>query len=396
MFLAYKTPFAFIFERVVLKDYPTSYVIQFQIHDLNTKNKFEVFNRFNNSELYSTYDKNIFNTVFYKSQMIHRHYRNLYQKYKIKKAVKYDCLTTLQLEPLYLLKNEKVLDILHENTIYKFAIFDILKIIRNSLLEHDNFFNNPKFPKNPYNNIPFTKENLYYIYSYMKTINYRVPALFERFIVSNCNIKRFHRDNELFIRHNSICDYPNQLSIDTLYEEIVLFLRGFMLNTIYLHIGFPKKEVVDKCIHLLRLFWHSQYEFTNMQRTYYRGKLYIQMDNFIKNIGNFGRIIIKRGENCTSEYKDYIIKNLLSREIPEHLNTLNKIHLFMKAGIITPRTPTNIYVVEDDEQTQDEMESDDEINVIMRDMNMDFNDDDDDDEEEPSVELDNESDYDSY
>jgi hypothetical protein len=85
--------------------------------------------------------------------------------YKVKKApivVKTDMMLN-ELE-----ENDKnVLCIYQNNSRYLFKLYDLLKIINMSLIHSQEFFSQPLCIKNPYNNLPFGKNILYYIHYFL-------------------------------------------------------------------------------------------------------------------------------------------------------------------------------------------------------------------------------------
>ena len=329
----FQNSFAHIFTSVTNHMYKDSrekpYIYMFQAYDFDkNSNKFFVYYRFLNSKYHSQQCKDIYNKIFQKSQRIYYLFNKCYSNKYHKNAITYNCNTDLNLSPLLNFKNKEKINIYHHNVIYKFTIYDIIHIINNSLLNHENFFLNPQIAKNPYNNLPFTNINLYSIYLFLKTNNYNIPTLCNIFFKSNLNLNKFCRENQQLIRHNTIKNYHKQLSNDDIYEEIILLFRSLKIPSFFIHIDFPKNSVIDKCLHLLQLYWHSEYEMTIKQRKYYRDQLYIKLDNFLKSDRNFARVILQRRcyKSCHTHFK---IKNLLSQQIPDYAS-LKLLYSFME------------------------------------------------------------------
>ena len=358
----YKKPFTHIFLHVSnflfkTKTY-TPYIFHFQAYEFDTKNKFDVFYSFLNNNINSQEDRERFKIIFEKSQKIYYMLLKFYNKYCYKKAVKYDNNLDLSMEPLYKLNPNQKLRILHENTIYIFKINDLVKIIKSDLLSHHQFFPDPKFPKNPFNNIPFTPTIFYNIYFFLLENRYHIPEIINAFYRCDLNIQKFIRVNEILIRSESIKNYDKHITNDELFEEIILLLRSFKIKNLYLHIDFPRNIVISKTLNLVKKYWHSEFEFTERSRRYYRAQMFIELDNFLKKTNtNFGRIYFKRGEKRNAPHRNYKIHNLLSCEIPDY-QSLKNIVEHMKTGLPVVN-PSEIYITLDDDSadvTQDEFD----------------------------------------
>ena len=100
-----------------------------------------------------------FINYFYKIQKTNNVLNRFAYNYKYKKAlvvVNTDmCLNEININ------NKDVICIFHNNSKYLFLINDLIKIINSSLTNSYMFFSEPKCIKNPYDNLPFNKANLY-------------------------------------------------------------------------------------------------------------------------------------------------------------------------------------------------------------------------------------------
>jgi len=360
----YKKPFSNIFIEVsnylYTEDNCPPYILHFQAYDLENNNKFLVRKNFLSSPNYTPLQKEQFDKTFSKSQQLYHVLLKFYQNLSCKKAVGFPVNHDLSMEPLYMLNNKQKFRMLHENTNYIFSVKDLIKIIQTDLLNHDQFFPEPITPKNPFNNIPFTSCNIYNFYFYLKEHNYFIPEIITAYFRSNLNKQHFIRNNEILIRTETVKNYDKQLTSDDLYEEAILLLRSFKITSLFIHIDFPRQLVIEKTQKLLKEYWHSEYELTERCRKYHRSRMFVELDNFLKNNQNFGRIIFKRGEKKELKHGDYKIKNLMSLQIPDY-NNLNNIIRFMKDGKAILRNYDvfiNLHDEEDEDHTQDEFESD--------------------------------------
>ena len=357
----YKKPFTHIFLHVADSLYKTDtytpYIFHFQAYDFDTQSKFDVFHKFLYNNVNTEEDRERFKTVFQKSQQIYYMLLKFYNKYCYKKSVKYDNNLDLSMEPLYKLNRNQKFKMLHENTSYNFKINDLVKIIKCDLLNHDRFFPDPKFPKNPFNNIPFTPTIFYNFYFFLLENKYHIPEIITAFYRSDLNIQKFIRENEILIRSESIKKYDKDIPSDELFEEVILLLRSFKIRNLYLHIDFPRNTVISKTLNLVKKYWHSEFEFTERSRRYYRSQMFIELDNFLKNNKNFGRIYYKRGEKKELPHQDYKIHNLLSAEIPDY-QSLKNIIRHMKRGIPVVNPSQNYITLDPDGEDDSELTPD--------------------------------------
>ena len=184
-------------------------------------------------------------------------------RYKIRKSpivVKTDMI----LNELH--ENEKnVICIYQENSRYLFKITDLLKIINTSLTNSDNFFSNPLCIKNPYNNLPFGKNILYYIYYFIKRENIYFniihSELFFKFHECNFNIINFLDKYEYLLREKIIENYVKNTPTDIINDNINMMLSFYNSNNfkkkIIIHAKFPKNKIIEIFKPYLILYMNS-------------------------------------------------------------------------------------------------------------------------------------------
>lgn len=329
-YYTYNRPFAFIYQKMchnfIKKEFN---IFIFQTFDFNTKDKFVVVKDFLSSPFHNSSDKKLFIDLVCKTQKVLNIFNKLYSKIKSKKTLIYDCTLDLNLNPLYLLKNKYKFTFTQNYTQFTFSIRDFIKIIQSNLLNHDLFFSDPKFPRNPYTNLIINESIIYNFYFHLNEYGIKIPELIHRFFNSSLNVDTFLRKNECLLREMIIENYPNELTLDKLYEEIVLFLRIIKVNSIFLHIDFPKKIVVNTFVKYYNYYMHSRFDLTYESRDYNKKMMVLKLNDFLKNNKTFGRVIIKRNEKI--EHGNYKIINLLSLAIPD-LKNLDEIYSFMEFG----------------------------------------------------------------
>ena len=130
------------------------------------KEKYKLVNQACTNVFINQQIRESFLSLFSHSQKVYFAFNRLAYLYKCKKS-KLGCNSDMYLNPISE-NSANVLSIIHENTKYLFTLNDLKKIIKQSLLNHDELYSDPLPIKNPYNNLPFSKSNLYKIYFFIK------------------------------------------------------------------------------------------------------------------------------------------------------------------------------------------------------------------------------------
>ena len=84
----------------------------------------------------------------------------------------YDVSTDLKLNPLVGYDKRYIITIAENKVLYKFSIYDLLYVIQTNLTYTYALFVDPKFPRNPYTNLPFSIHNLYNIFYFAKKLDF--------------------------------------------------------------------------------------------------------------------------------------------------------------------------------------------------------------------------------
>ena len=124
-------------------------------------------------------------------QMYHKLFTYHRRLSKFVTRVKYRCAKCANSKNLYgdPLKKHHV-SVLEKNQIYKFDYFEMFKLIKEKIHYHENFFLMPKFPANPYTNVPFKIHNLYNIYLQLLTSSYVLPINVKIFLNVNFDLNK--------------------------------------------------------------------------------------------------------------------------------------------------------------------------------------------------------------
>jgi len=159
----------------------------------------------------------------------------------------------LSLNPIDINK-KNVFVLFQNNSRYLFTTNDLINIINTNLSNSPNFFCNPLWPKNPYNNILFSNADFYNIYFFLKFKVYNVPLLLELFFKSNFNLTDFAFHNECVIRSFKIDNYVKSSDNDTLYKNITKMMSENIdiTNNIKISPEFPK----DLLVQIMRPYLH--------------------------------------------------------------------------------------------------------------------------------------------
>jgi hypothetical protein len=200
------------------------------------------------------------------------------------------------------INDKNVICLYQEKAKYLFKIYDLIKIINISLCNSCNFFSDPLCIKNPYNNIPFNKSTLYYIYFYLIRIpnillKFNILELFLKFYEFNFNLTNFLSKYEYLLREHNIKNHIRNSINDDLYDEIKIMLSTFNKNKldknrIIISPRFPKEIVVKVFKPYLLLYTNSKHLLIPILKREALFKLYDKLLNFQNFNPFFGRIKI--------------------------------------------------------------------------------------------------------
>jgi len=254
---------------------------------------------------------------FYKIQKTYNALNRFAYNYKYKKAqlvVNTDmCLNEININ------NKDVICIFHNNSKYLFIINDLIKIINSSLTNSYMFFSEPKCVKNPYDNLPFNKANLYNIYFFIKFKTTSRPELIFKFFQSNFKLNLFKFENEQLLRDYIIENFVYKSPSDTLLTEIKnmfkFFNRECLLsrkeNRIIIDKDFPNDILIKIMRPYLLLYCISQYGYLEHMRTsalFILKKKLLAFNNFNP---QFGRKRYKILTRITADFKKKICGKIL-------------------------------------------------------------------------------------
>jgi hypothetical protein len=265
-------------------------------------------------------EKKDFFDLFCKIQHIYHTLNRFVYLYKYKKT-KLIVDSDLQLNKIN--ENEpNVICIYHFNSKYLFKIEDLLKLIYTSLTNCFGFFSEPIAIKNPYNNIPFGKSILYYIYFYLvsnckiKFIKYKYIDIFLKFKECNFNMTKFVNNYEYILREYAIINHLTNSTEETIVQEIKNLIQSFNSGIsndnkkIKISDGFPKHHLIRIMKPYLYLKLQCCYSLVTQHKNDARIKLSKKLCEFQNFNPQFGRKIIK--------FKDITVNGKIKR-IKSHI-----------------------------------------------------------------------------
>jgi hypothetical protein len=261
--------------------------------------------------------KEEFIEYFYKVQKTYNVFNRFVYNYKYKKA---QIVVNTDMGLNEINENDKnVICIFHNNSKYLFLINDLIKIFNSSLTNSYMFFSEPKCIKNPYDNLPFNKSNLYNIYFFIKFKTSCRPELVFKFFQSNFKLNLFKFKNEQILRDYIIENFVYKSPSDTLLTEIKNMIKNFNRecllsrkdNRIVIDKEFPNDILIKIMRPYLLLYCISQYGYLehirNTSHIILKKKL-LEFNNFNP---QFGRKRYKILTMVTKDFKKKICGKIL-------------------------------------------------------------------------------------
>jgi hypothetical protein len=266
------------------------------------KNKFVMFKESLNSFL--SFSREKFIQYFCKIQKTYRALCRFAFLYKYKKSI-ISITTDMGLNDIDI-NNKHAICIYHTNTRYLFVVNDLIKIINTSLTNAPMFFVEPLPSKNPYNNLPFTKSNLYNIYFFIRFNTNIYDDLFFKFFNCNFDLSLFYKKYEYLLRDYSIENFIKNLSVSAFIEEINKMLHKYNYkkkNKILINSEFPKKKLIQIMKPYLVLYLHSIYSLIPIIKIKSGIELNDKLKKFQSFNPQFGRKLIKLDFKVDANFK---------------------------------------------------------------------------------------------
>ncbi len=252
-------------------------------------NKFEYFNMLTHMKSLSADVKLYATDIYIRGQ---KHYNALCRfayLFKLKRSpVRID--TDLYLNKLNA-SHPNVITIFQNKQRYLFNITDLNKMIETALCNSPYFISEPLPVKNPYNNLPFSKSELYNIYFQISDKLIRTPDVIYEFFRSNFNMTTFQRDNLCLIREKYINRFIDNEEPATLVDYINDMLSHNM--KIKVDIEFPDSDLIRIFKPYLRLYLNWKYSLDISVKNRSKYILINKLNRFHRYNPQFGRQITK-------------------------------------------------------------------------------------------------------
>jgi len=277
-------------------------ILFYSLANNSYKNKFIMFKETLNSFL--SFSREKFIQYFCKIQKTYYALCRFAFLYKYKKSVM-SVTTDMGLNDINI-NNKNVLCIYHIDTRYLFNINDLIKIINTSLTNAPMFFVEPLASKNPYNNLPFIKSNLYNIYFFIRFNTNIYDDLFFKFFHCNFDLSLFYKKYEHLLREYSIKNFIKNLPDSDFIGEINKMLYRYNYNNnnkIIINNEFPKKKLIKIMKPYLVLYLQSIYSLIPIIKVKSGIELNNKLNKFQVFNPIFGRKIIKLDFKIDANFK---------------------------------------------------------------------------------------------
>ena len=182
--------------------------------------------------------------------------------------------------------------VLYEQTrLYTFKIYDILNIIKSSLINYEELFLVPSLPKNPYTNLAFSYKNLYNIFYHCMFNQITIPKVFRYFYESDFNLNKFIFNYEPMVRESIITNYYNNMSFNQKCETILTIVSYYKRSIpIVVHDHYPRQKLVTFLDCAITPYLRSQYSLNPAVKDFNRIKVCTILQTLYKQNRNFGRV----------------------------------------------------------------------------------------------------------
>jgi hypothetical protein len=226
--------------------------------------------------------------------------------------------------------NRNVYSLLQQGKIYLFTAPNLVDIICTALSNAPNFFVEPLVIKNPYNNVPLNKSDLYNVYFFLKQSPIIMPVLFHNYFLVDFDLRKFRDENENVIKHISFKSYVRNASATSLHLSVVQMLKRYK-KEIVIHKDFPKETLINILRPYLLLYYIVEYSSEEyrigdaeyllkykLKRLYEHNPAFGRKIVKLKRVGPFSKKMTKVIEFC-SKHPDF--------DEPIDMATYQKTHL---------------------------------------------------------------------
>lgn len=225
--------------------------------------------------------------------IVQKHYRAFARFSNIWKHKRYVVQIDHDLYMTPLIRTSRsVFSLLQNGKIYLFTGCNLANIICSALSNAPNFFVEPLVIKNPYNNIPLSKSNLYNIYFFIKQSPIIMPILFHNYFIVDFDLRKFRDENENVIKNIAFNSYVRNASATSLYNSAIQMLKKYQ-KKILIHKDFSKETAIQILRPYLLLYYIVEYSSEEYRKQDAVDELKYKLNRLYNYNPFFGRKIVK-------------------------------------------------------------------------------------------------------
>jgi hypothetical protein len=231
----------------------------------------------------------IFEQMFCRVQRAYYGFARLARIWRLRKSpVQISCdLFMTPLDP----SHKHTFQLLQQNNIYYFSTRDLCKLITNSITNSAFLFSDPKVAKNPYNNIVFSKADLYNMYWKIRESMCIVPTIIDLWFRYGFDVYKLRKCHEHEFAEYAINNYVNTLSVVQMCEEIYEMIYSLHFQEVIQPIPtFSAERFSADFKPYLRLFLKVQYYPDKIVAANLRRELICKLRWFSNMYPYYGRI----------------------------------------------------------------------------------------------------------
>ena len=357
-----------------------SFMNSFKQKDITVAMKFHIINDFQNNPFVSIEKKKEIFNFFSLAQKAAMGFYKFSQLVKFKQSRRYEFESDLCLEPLSTLNPKFIVPIIQRNTLYKFRVHDLIRLIQNGLVYAPDLFSEPQIAKNPHTNLPFSVADLYNIYFHILKANMKVPILFKLYFLSNFDMTTLLDKYESVLRDESIKCNLKEMDNDDKYDEIMDMVDKYerVMSSICIHTDFSQDKVVERFDHTLIHFMYSKYSYNPAFKLKHKGIVINLLKKVNAETPSFGRQIVRlrrnpiwnnitpsisaNTNNLAHFYDTFDNRNSFNSSL---LNIIANIDNTSRALITNVSPSTTISIADSGNDSIIENDDDDEIDTLL-------------------------------
>ena len=263
---------------------------------------------FYHNKFYSEEVREQFLSLFCSCQKVYNAFSRLACICKVRKMERFESDCDLYMNPLENYSSNIRMNLICNGRIYEFRISDLLTIIQTSLVNDEDFFSVPIYPRNPYTNIQFSKANLYNIYLRVRESSFVIPHLFHKFFLEEFDLQSFLLNNEYQLREESIKNYLHNTSVGTKAKRIRTMLSKYKSSQYPFRIDyeFPKKTLCRIFEPHLQLYLSVEYSMSPAKKHFSD----MLLKKYLKTLYEYNKLLGKKHiKNNVVSFDDTHIEN---------------------------------------------------------------------------------------